>query len=191
MQIVKFGTITEEQKAQAVDLFMAGFGKFMTFSKDENLKKTLFKRIFDPSLFFCYIEENMVLGLMGLATNSKRPICFEEKICRELFGSLKGSIISHQMNAIFQKPVVKNENELYLDVLVTEPLARRSGVGSKLIQFASNLSGYNVLYTEVFSKNMVAINFYEKNGFTAEKEEKFSLLRLQGEGYPIKMKKTY
>ena len=32
---------------------------------------------------------------------------------------------------------------------------------------------------------------YEKNGFTAEKEEKFSLLRLQGEGYPIKMKKTY
>ena len=189
-KIVEFGTLTAEQKDAAVELFMSGFGRYMTFSRDEELKRKLFLRIFDPMLFKCYVEENQVLGLMGLGTNRKRPINFRQDICREYFGNIRGSAISRQMNAVFQKPVVKLETDLYLDVLVTDSRARKKGVGTVLVNYASGLEGFQVLYTEVFSRNTSAICFYRKNGFVTDKKKKFSLLRLQGSGYPIRMRKN-
>ena len=41
-QIVEFGKLSDTQKLEAVELFLIGFGHFMTFSKDEEKKKTLF-----------------------------------------------------------------------------------------------------------------------------------------------------
>ncbi len=185
--IIEFGLLNQKQKVSAVELFMAGFGRFMTFSKDEELKRRLFLEIFDSKLFLCYIAEDKVLGLMGLATCKKRPINFKPEVCKKYFGKIRGAIISSQMNAIFQSPVVKGDNELYLDVLVTDSNSRRSGVGTELLKYAFNLIGYDVMYTEVFSKNVGAIEFYQRNGFKLEKEERFSILRLQGEGYPLRM----
>ena len=63
--IKEYGKLTVEQKKEAVELFLIGFGRFMTFSGDEALKKTLFIEIFDPEWFFCYLEGERVLGLTG------------------------------------------------------------------------------------------------------------------------------
>ena len=40
-KIVEYGCLNEFQKNQAVELFIEGFGHFMTFSKDEELKMEL------------------------------------------------------------------------------------------------------------------------------------------------------
>ena len=188
--IVKFGKLTETQKSEAVELFMIGFGRFMTFSGDEALKRRLFMEIFDPEWFFCCLEGGHVQGLMGLGTCRKRPIDFRPEICRELFGGKKGMLISRQMNAVFQSRAVTGEKDLYLDTLVVDPKARKKGIGTALMEKACSIGAFDTLYTEVFSKNTDAIRFYEKNGFVAVKKERFSLLRLQGAGYPIKMKKA-
>lgn len=45
-KIVEYGCLNEFQKKQAVELFMEGFGHFMTFSKDEVLKRKLFLEMF-------------------------------------------------------------------------------------------------------------------------------------------------
>lgn len=187
--ILEFGELSLTQKEEAVELFMDGFGQFMTFSKDEELKKELFIQIFDPKLFLCYLEDNKVLGLMGLGTNKVRPINFKKEVCQELFGKCKGAIISKQMNATFQKIVVKGDKELYLDTLVTHPSYRSKGIGSILVNKACSLKEYNSIIVEVFSKNTKAISFYEKNGFVITKEHKFSMMRLLGSGYPITMTK--
>ena len=187
--ILEFGELSLTQKEEAVELFMDGFGQFMTFSKDEELKKKLFIQIFDPKLFLCYLEDNKVLGLMGLGTNKVRPINFKKEVCQELFGKCKGAIISKQMNATFQKIVVKGDKELYLDTLVTHPSYRSKGIGSILVNKACSLKEYNSIIVEVFSKNTKAISFYEKNGFVITKEHKFSMMRLLGSGYPITMTK--
>ena len=188
-QILEYGKLTDIQKSEAVDLFLEGFGHFMTFSKDEVAKKNLFIEIFDPKLFVCYLEENKVLGLMGLGTNKKRPIDFKKEICQKYFGKLKGTLISKQMNAIFQKPAVSSESELYLDTLVTDPGARKKGIGTALINKACSLEDYDSVIVEVFSDNENAIRFYEKNGFVSVKENKGSVMRLLGSGYPIIMEK--
>ncbi|MBO7615342.1 MAG: GNAT family N-acetyltransferase [Bacilli bacterium] len=187
--IIEFGQLSDAQKDEAVQLFLYGFGHFMTFSKDEALKKKLFIEIFSPNFFLCYVEEDKVLGLMGLGTNKVRPIDFKKDICQKYFGKFKGSLISKQMNGIFQKQAVKDDNELYLDTLVTHPDYRKMGIGTKLINKTSSFGEYTVLVTEVFSKNENAINFYIRNGFTIIKKHKFSIMRLFGSGYPIVMVK--
>ena len=188
-EILEFGELSFTQKEEAVELFLDGFGKFMTFSKDEKLKKELFLQIFDPKLFFCYLEDKKVLGLMGIGTNKARPINFKKEVCQKLFGKLKGAIISVQMNASFQKKVVKSEKELYLDTLVTHPSFRSKGIGTSLIKKACSFESYDSIIVEVFSKNKKAIKFYEKNGFVVTKEHKLSIMRLLGSGHPILMTK--
>ncbi len=189
-KILKYGKLTDGQKAEAVDLFLEGFGHFMTFSKDEAAKKKLFIEIFDPELFICYLEEDKVLGLMGLGNNKKRPIDFKKEICQKYFGKLKGSLVSKQMNAIFQKPAVSSDRELYLDTLVTASSARKKGIGTALINEACSFGDYDSVVVEVFSDNENAIKFYEKNGFVTVKENKGSVMRFLGSGYPITMSKT-
>ena len=188
--IINYGALNENQRKQAVELFMEGFGSMMTFSKDGALIRKLLVEIFDQELFKCYVEGEKVLGLLGVATNKVRPLNFKLESCVKYFGNMRGKIISSQMNGVFQKPVVKFADELYIDVLVTSGEARRKGVGSALLNYAFALKGYNIFYVHVFSKNMPAIKLYEKNGFLVEKREKFSLMRLMGNGYPVKMRKS-
>ena len=190
-QILNYGKLTDAQKAEAVDLFLEGFGHFMTFSKDEAAKKKLFIEIFDPELFICYLEEDKVLGLMGLGNNKKRPIDFKKESCQKYFGKLKGSLVSKQMNAIFQKSAVSSDRELYLDTLVTASSARKKGIGTALINEACSFGDYDSVVVEVFSDNENAIKFYEKNGFVTVKENKGSVMRFLGSGYPITMSKTF
>ncbi len=188
-EITDYGTLDDNQQKQAVELFMEGFGSMMTFSKDGELIRSLLVEIFDTELFKCYVEDGKVLGLIGVATNKVRPLNFMQESCIKYFGKLKGRMISSQMNGVFQKPVVKFADELYIDVLVTGSEARRKGVGSALLNYAFAIKGYNTFYVHVFSKNLPAIKLYEKNGFVVEKREKFSLMRFMGNGYPVKMKK--
>ena len=188
-QIIEFGKLSDRQKLEAVELFLAGFGHFMTFCKDEEKKKKLFLEIFSPNLFVCYLQDDKVLGLMGLGNNKTRPIDFKKEICQKYFGKFKGFIISKQMNAIFQKPAVSLDSELYLDTLVTNPSARNKGIGTTLINKACSFGNYETLVTEAFSKNENAIKFYKKNGFIVKKENKGSMMRMFGSGYPIAMTK--
>ncbi|MBO4705523.1 MAG: GNAT family N-acetyltransferase [Spirochaetaceae bacterium] len=189
-EIIDYGALDEAQQKQAVELFMEGFGSMMTFSKDSALIRSLLVEIFDTELFKCYVEGGKVFGLIGVATNKVRPLNFKLESCVKYFGNFKGHMISSQMNGVFQKPVVKFADELYIDVLVTGSEARRKGVGSALLNYAFALKGYNTFYVHVFSKNLPAIKLYEKNGFIVEKREKFSLMRFMGNGYPVKMRKT-
>lgn len=189
-KIVEYGCLNELQKKQAVELFIEGFGHFMTFSKDEGLKRKLFFEIFHASLFKCYVEEEKVLGLMGIATNKIRPLNFDYDLCIKYFGKLKGAILSKQMNAIFQTPVVKSENELYIDILVTGSQARRKGVGTALLNYAFEIEGYTVWFVEAFSNNQAALGLYKKNGFRVDKTKKLSLMRFLGAGYPIRLRKN-
>ena len=187
--IIEFGELTSSQKEEAVELFLEGFGKFMIFSKDVEIKKKLFIEIFHPKLFLCYVENNKVLGLMGLGNNKVRPINFKKEICQKYFGKFKGAIISKQLNGVFQKPAVKGEKELYLDTLVTHPSCRSKGIGTILINKAASYGNYESIVTEVFSKNEQAIKFYEKNGFAITKRHKLTIMRFFGSGYPIVLTK--
>ena len=188
-KIIEFGELNDLQKLQTVELFLNGFGRFMTFSKNEDKKKALFLEIFDPKLFLCYLEENKVLGLIGLGNNKVRPINFKKEICQKHFGKFKGAIISKQMNGIFQKPAVKLDSELYIDTIVVDINHRKKGIGTILLNKASTYGDYNTLVLEVFSKNQTAINFYKSNGFTIRKEKRMSLMSIFGSGHPIVMAK--
>ena len=187
-KIVEFGSLKDIQKEQAIDIIIEGFGHMMTFTKDKAILKEIFRNGFHPSLFLCYVEDEEVLGVMGLGTNKVRPLRFEQDICMSLFGKRKGTILSKQMNAIFQVPVVKGDRDLYIDILATAGNARRKGVATKLLSYAFELQEYDVCYIEVFSKNENAVRLYKKTGFNIYKKERFSPMIFLGFGYPILMR---
>ena len=190
-QIIEYGNLSNIQKMQAVDIFLEGFGHMMTFSKDREILRKLFFEILNPSLFKCYIEQEQVLGIIGLGTNKIRPINFICDVCVNLFGKFKGNILSKQMNAIFQAPAVKGEKDLYIDTLATASQARGKGVATALLQHAFDTKEFEQCFIEVFSKNDAALCLYKKMGFSVYKEENFSLVRFAvlNSGYPIKMKR--
>ena len=190
-KIVEYGKLNDCQKEQAVEIFLEGFGHMMTFSKDKNILANLFLDIMNPVLFKCFVEQGQVLGIMGLATNKVRPLNFDRDVCVKYFGKIKGNILSKQMNAIFQAPVIKEDRELYIDVLATAGKARGKGVATALLNHAFGLEEFDHCFIEVFSKNEPAKNLYKKMGFSVFKERKISLLNLavSGSGYPIKMKR--
>lgn len=104
---------------------------------------------------------------------------------------IRGKLLSKQMNAIFQTPVVKGDKDLYIDVWATAGQARGKGVATTLLKYAFDFNEFDNYFIDVFSKNEDAVRLYKKVGFSICKEEKYSLLHLavSGMGYPIKMKR--
>lgn len=188
-EIKQYGQLEESQKEKVIEIFIEGFKHLMTFSKDEEELKLLFSTGLNPSLLYAYIENDNVLGIMGIATNHARPIRVDLETCIHIYGKLKGMILCKQMNVIFQSQVVKGDHHLYIDVLATTKEARGRGIATKLIEYAFALENYQDCYIEVFSKNINAKKLYERMGFEAYKKSKISFAVLLGQGYPIKMKR--
>jgi ribosomal protein S18 acetylase RimI-like enzyme len=189
-EIKEYGQLNSKQKEEAIEVFIEGFGHMMTFSKDREELKCLFSASFHPAYIYVYLESGKVLGILGIASNRIRPIKLELNQCISLFGKFKGSIIYKQMSSIFQSQAVKNDTDLYIDVLATSKEARGRGVASKLLEYAFSLSQYKECYIEVLSKNLNAKRLYEKSGFIISKKKIFSFTVLMGLGYPIRMKRN-
>lgn len=189
-KIVKYSDLTNIQKNELIEVFIAGFGHLMTFSKDKEQLKRIFRNGMNEEYTFAYIEKDSVLGMVGIATNKLRPIKFDKEICIEVLGKRKGSVVCKQMNSIFQSQVVKKDTDLYIDFLTTSEQARNRGVATKLLEYCFSLEGYQDYYIEVFSKNFNAKRLYEKLNFVPYKKQVLSPMRLLGYGYPIKMLRT-
>lgn len=188
-KIKVYGQLTELQKEETIEVFLEGFGNMMKFSKSKRELKCLFATAFHPSYIYAYIENDKVLGILGIASNNIRPIKLEINQCIRFYGKFKGTILCKQMNLIFQSEVIKKNTDFYIDVLATTKNARGRGVATGLLEYAFSLPKYKECYIEVLSKNLNAKKLYEKSGFIAYKKKYFSLIRLMRMGYPIKMKR--
>lgn len=188
-EIKKYNQLDNVQKEEAVEVFLEGFGHMMTFAKNKQDLKDLFSAAFHPEYIYTYLENDIVLGILGIATNRIRPIKFDENQCVKILGKQKGYIVCKQMNMIFQSKVVRKETDLYIDVLATTKNARGRGVATKLLEYAFSLPRYEECYIEVLSKNRNAKRLYEKRGFVIHKRKYLSSIRFMGFGYPIKMKR--
>lgn len=188
--IIKYGQLDNVQKDEAVEVFLEGFGHMMTFSKNKQDLKDLFSAAFHPEYIYTYLENGIVLGILGIATNHIRPIKFDLNQCVKTLGKQKGYIVCKQINLIFQSQAVKKETDLYIDVLATTKSARGKGIATKLLEYAFALPRYKEYYIEVLSKNQNAKRLYEKKGFVAYKRNYVSFINLMGFGYPIKMKRN-
>ena len=186
-QVIQYGELSEEMKKDAVDIFIDGFGHLLDFTKDTAVLRRLIPSALNPEYIYAVVEENKVLGLLGLATNKVRPIKINRDVCIEIFGKFKGKLLTKQLNAIFQSKVVEADTDLYIDVLATAKDSRGKGVATRLLQYSFELEGYKDYYIEVLSKNTNAKRLYEKTGFVEYKSHKWSPLTLKGYGYPIEM----
>lgn len=189
-KIAKYHELCELQKRELIEVFIEGFGHLMNFTKDKEVLQELFLHAIHEDYMLAYVEDDIVLGIIGIATNKIRPIKLDRNVCIKLFGNMKGKMLCKQMNGIFQGQVVNENTDLYIDILATSKVARGKGIATKLLTYCFDLPEYEEYYIEVLSKNQNAKALYEKMGFEVYKKNYISSILLLGFGYPIKMKKS-
>lgn len=182
--------LSQDYKEQALEVFIDGFSNIFTFTNDRKVLKELFMKSIDFSLVYVAVCENKIVGIMGIANNKKRTMCFNLEICKELFGVNKGSIIKKQLSKVMEKPVVKGDKELYIDYLTTDKNYRGQGIATKLIEFVCNELEYDEYYIEVLSENIKAKRLYEHLGFTEYKRVYNIFTMIKGIGYLVKLHKV-
>lgn len=189
MEIIRSDKLNDLQMEKCIDIFIEGFKHLMTFAKSEEELKKLFSKSFNKEYLYAAVNDSSkVLGIIGVANNKVRPIRFDPGWCRQIYGTIKGTILSKEMNMIFQSQAVKADTDLYVDILATASEARGMGVATTLLQFAFSMKGYSEAWIEVLSKNLNARRLYEKVGFTEYSSSRHSFIAKFGYGYPIKMK---
>jgi len=126
------------------------------------------------SAFFAY-QENRLVGVVGIVTNSSRFLNFGLQELSKRFNPLRAAIYYLVLN--FDRGISKDE--LQIEALAVSGEIRGRGIGTKLMnrveQFATE-NGYSFLSLNVVDTNVAAQRLYEKLGFEVVKTAKFGIL---------------
>lgn len=166
IHILKLSELSHEYKEKAVCLFVDCFyDMYSSITKEKDILEKLFLSAFDFSLVYVAINNDKVVGFMGVANNKSRTMHFDKIKCIELFGRIKGYIVFKQLGFLLEKPNVKMDKDLCIDYLATDRDFRGKGIATQLIDYAGKELGYETCYIEVLSNNTTAIRLYEHTGF--------------------------
>ncbi|AFS78471.1 acetyltransferase, GNAT family [Gottschalkia acidurici 9a] len=188
-KINKVSDLDERYIDDVVVIFVDGlYNVLNTISTDKDVLKELFRSTLDFSMFYAYIYEDKVIGILGLGNNKKRPICLKKDICQKTLGKFKGFMMYIQMKSILGKPIVRNSDEGHVDYLATDAKYRGRGVATQLIKFLHSNINYKSYLLGVFSKNTNAKRLYEKLGFEQFEEQSNFFMSYRGHGSIIRMR---
>jgi len=187
--IKNLSELNEEHVGQAITLFVDSFYYIFakTFTKDKGVLHEFFKNSFDISMIYVYLQDDRVIGFLGLGNAHKRPIVFQKAICQRLFGKFKGAMI---YRALFEqsKPVVHGKDEGHIDHLATDAQFRGQGIATQLVQYLCDNFAYRSYTLEVLSKNQNAMRLYQKLGFKYMRGKMGLTTMIAGLGRPILMR---
>lgn len=190
ISIAKLSDLNDEYKEKSIELFIDGFGHLFSFIKDRNEMKKLFLSSMDFSMTYVALCDNYVAGFIGISNNIKRPVSFDIKDFKQLFGNFLGPIILGPIRSTKEKPAVHGDKDLYIDYLTTDKNYRGKGIATKLIDFVCKELDYHQCFIEVLSKNIIAKKLYEHLGFVEYKRKYNPSTIIQGLGNLINLKKS-
>lgn len=189
-EIKKLSELEEKQLHQSISVFVEGFyNVFSTISKDKEKLHKLFLNSFDYDMTYAFLQDGEAVGFLGLADYKKRPLKVNKKIFMEIIGGLAGKLSYMGVSTALEKLNTVNPQDIYIDYIATDPNHRSKGIGAKLLNYVSDTLGYKNIELEVFSKNPRAKQFYEREGFKVINEKKDFMMKLQGFGNRIILRK--
>ncbi|MBQ4164181.1 MAG: GNAT family N-acetyltransferase [Turicibacter sp.] len=111
--------------------------------------------------FIAVLDEKLI-GVITYSTVEQASFEINFKQVRNILGPVKATLFYWSMmkSNLFLKP-----NQIYLNSLAVNPLFRRQGIATQLIQFILNQQKVDEYVLEVISENTPAINLYQKLGF--------------------------
>jgi len=189
-EIKKLSELTEEQLNQSLDVFVEGFyNVFSSITKDKKKMHRIFKHSFDYTRTYACLQDEEVVGFLGLADSQGRALKLNRDVFLEEIGDgFQGKIIFKSVNAAMSKLNVVSPQEVYIDFIATSLTNRSKGIGAQLIAFVRDTLGCKTIELEVFSKNPRAKKFYEREGFKVVSEKRDVMMMLQGFGKRIVMR---
>lgn len=177
----------EEVLALLVDSFHF---MFRGISKNRAVLCKLFAPCMQRDLFYVLLTDGRVAGFAAVSDCSKRALTITPEACIAVFGKVKGKMLAWQLQKMLSTPAVKEKEDGYIDFLATAPDFKRTGVGTRLLNFAENDLSFRALYLDVLVTNNAAIRLYEKLGYQTECIKNGLRMRLAGVKPMSIMKKT-
>ena len=188
-EIKKLSELSEEHVNQALNVFVEGFyNVFSSITKDKDKLHKIFKHSFDFDMVYVYLLDDEVVGFLGVADCRKRPLKINKEVFLETIGGFAGKMTYLGVSTAMEKLNVVSPQDIYVDFITTSPEHRSKGIGKQFIEFIRDTLGYKHIELELFSKNLKAKRFYEREGFKVIKVKFDFMMMIQGFGRRIVMR---
>ncbi|MDR2889933.1 MAG: GNAT family N-acetyltransferase [Lachnospiraceae bacterium] len=182
-EIKKLSALNDVQLSQAVDVFIEGFYfTLVNVSKDKAKLHIIFKHSFDHDMTYAYLQDDIVVGFIGLADDKKRPTRLDKELYIQQMGRLYGKLTYSSLKTSFEAVKEIGQGEIFVDYITTRSDQRSKGIGKQFLDFIHLTLGYKKIHLETYSKNTGAISFYERYGFKIIKVKKSLAMKLAGFG---------
>lgn len=190
-KVKKLSDLNDEHIHQVSKIFIDSFYyMFEKFCKEIDSIRVCFEKAFIPSMFYVALDNNKVVGFIGISNNKKRVVDFEKSMFIEKFGDIKGKYFYWQLKKLIGVPIVKNENECYIDFVAVDKEYRNRGVGTTLFKYIHYNKRYKSYSLDVLSKNEGAKKLYESLGYKTTHIKKSFVTNISGLGHFIIMQKN-
>ncbi len=174
---IKLG-IPEELRHQAATICYEGFRSQIEFLIGSQQKGVaLLESSFNAELGLAAQMQGELVGFVGLKYENRPFFQFERSHCIRELGLLRGLLAFLVLNNI--SPAKPLSDEMYIAVLVVDVSMRGKGIGSLLMQAASEIAQQNQCHSivlDVANTNPDARRLYERLGFKAVRTIEFRYL---------------
>lgn len=177
----KLDKLSDEQFSKALDIMVECFADaFRKITKSREVLRRIFATGFDKSFVTVCLVDDVPAGFISISNNKSRPLHFDKEILQKEMGKFAGAMTASYVNSAMGKPMVKGENEAYIDFVGVNPEFRKMGVAIAMFDYSYSVLPYDTYYIDVVYNNEAAINLYKKLGYSIIKEKKGFFQRVSG-----------
>jgi ribosomal protein S18 acetylase RimI-like enzyme len=165
--------LPENYKNSVANLFLSALGeKFIPILGENNKAKQLLELSINQANCFSIENESELLGFLAFQINKTTFLNPPLTTIISLYGVFGGILKAIGLSILRHKT---ESNEIYIEAVAVNELARGKGIGTKLFDAIfqlANEKGYNNITLDVIDINPRAKELYERMGFEVVKQSK-------------------
>ena len=152
---------------QAAEIFVESYYQSLSFlSEHPNTIVDAIVHSFIRERYYAGVLDDNVVGIVACSTKEGRSHRFDPKEFILRFGLFKGYIGYRRLRSSLEKPLELNSGQCYIESVATDTAFRGIGISTQLQQHLLEHLEFDEFILEVEPENYVAVQLYEKLGFS-------------------------
>jgi ribosomal protein S18 acetylase RimI-like enzyme len=175
MDIRKVSEVDSGRHDMVLDIIIDAFYdiKFQHFSKDRDVLKKAYFGSIDTDYLHVAMMGGEIIGVISCTPKGVSVLKVDRKTMSRHLGFFKGNLAYFLRKIMSGVPFEIDGGTGNIEFLATVSHHRGQGVGSALMRYVMEHSGYESLILDVADSNLSAIRLYERLGFIKVGQKKF------------------
>lgn len=164
------------------------YNELASISTNKEKLVRIFRPAFVKEAFYVAIMDGSVAGIMACSDNAIRAIHIHKDDLTENLGLIKGNLAYKRLQEQYNIPINYDDDTAYIESVATNPLLRRKGIATRLLEHVIRKLPYREFRLTVNDTNKDALSIYEKLGFIEVDRMKAGFFERKRFKYRIYMK---